>query len=290
MKNLQKHHHKEEYMTPMDSLAITEVDNFYRRITGYWSELSYDPERGSTGLLNFGCWDSGDQNLHDAQLRLFEIIAELLKPVRKNASGLEVGCGIGGNVIRLCECYPVNMTALDISQAQLEVAMQRADRTGNATRINFIHGDAMNMPFENALFDFSICIESSFHYPEISRYVKEQFRVIKPGAKVIIADITCEDNSKVKFRQGNHFYSVHFMRNLLLEQGFNVINVHRIGQYVFAPLYDYLKKFSARKKSKTSKYWNLVLMNYSALCREGTMGYDIFEIEKPPIPKSKLPS
>ncbi|MEA3464447.1 MAG: class I SAM-dependent methyltransferase [Thermodesulfobacteriota bacterium] len=256
------------------------IEYFYNWSRDYWYELGADSDKGLSSLLNFGCWDSGTVNLYQAQQQLFDVCTQKLCPIQSNACGLEVGCGIGGNSIRLCQQQPVNMTAMDISTSQLNIAINKAQALGCANRIKFVSGDSMAMPFDDEMFDFSICIESTFHYPRLDRYVAEQHRVLKPGAKAIIADITCEDPTQVKFRQGNHFYSVQRMQKLLLESGFKIIDIHRIGSSVFEAFYRYMCHFNQQRKTKVTRYWSLVLLNYVSLYRQGVMGYDIFEIVK----------
>lgn len=264
----------------MKIAANEEIDDFYNWSRQYWIEFSTDPVHGFAGLLNFGCWDQDARNLYHAQLRLFERYTSFLQPFADNTCGLEIGCGLGGNSIRLCEEFFVQMVALDISPAQLEIASQRASVAGCLDRLEFVHGSSMDMPFVNQQFDFSICIESTFHYSNLGEFVAEQARVLKPGAKAIIADITCEDSSRVRFRQGNYFYSVEQMRLLLRHNGLELVALHRIGEHVFNPIYDYFRFFSGSEKSKLKKYWSLVFSNYASLYKQGLMGYDIFEIQK----------
>ena len=257
------------------------IGDFYNWIRDYWGELSRDPGNGFSGLLNFGCWDTKPANLYKAQDRLFDVCVEGLRPFHANTKGLEVGCGIGGNSLRLCLKEPVRMTAIDISEEQLKIAQQLAIDAGCEHKIRYMFGDSMEMPFEAEMFDFSICIESTFHYSAIDRFVAEQVRVLKPGAMAVIADITCEKVSKVRFQAGNNFYSVDYMAGLLESSGLEILNLNRIGAYVFEPLYKYVRDYNVNCKLKVAKYWNLVLYNYANLAQKGLMGYDIYLVKKP---------
>jgi len=71
------------------------------------------------------------------------------------------------------------------------------------------------------------------------------------------------------------------MTRLLEENGLEIVAMQRVGSHVFKSLYDYTCSYNKDKKSKLSKYWNLVLSNYVSLFQQGLMGYDIFEIQKP---------
>ena len=266
----------------MENQEAGGVEDFYNWSREYWIGLSSDPLAEFAGLLNFGCWDAGAKNLYTAQLRLFDLCTHWLHPLDIDASGLEIGCGLGGNSTRLCANNPIHMTAMDVSTAQLDIARQRAESLGfDSSRVRFVNGSSMNMPFADDFFDFSICIESSFHYPELDTFVAEQKRILKPGAKAVIADITCEDDTKIRFRQGNYFYSTERMIKLLENNGLEVVSLQNIGPHVFNSLYAYACSYNQDKKSKLSKYWNLVLSNYASLFQKGLMGYHIFEIQKP---------
>ena len=160
------------------------------------------------------------------------------------------------------------------------VASKRAAERGCDSQIDFVLGNAMAMPFEDETFDFSVCIESSFHYAQLDHFVAEQFRVLKPGGKAVIADITCEDNSKIKFRKGNYFYTASHMLSLLQEHGLEVVSHQRIGPFVFESLYNCICEFNKSHKAKIAKYWQLVMTNYANLSRNGVMGYDVFSVKK----------
>ena len=264
----------------MSEKFVEEIEFFYSWSRDYWYRLGSDKEKGFSGLLNFGYWDKDIANLYKAQQHLYNVCIEKIRPFRNKAKGLEIGCGSGGNSMRLCKEEPVHMTALDISKVQIDWAKKRAVEAGYGSELRFVQGDSMDMPFEDEMFDFSLCIESSFHYEKLARFVAEQRRVLKPGAKAVIADITCEDPSGVKFRQGNYFYAVDTMKDLLQENDLEILSLQHIGSEVFDSLYKCMYEFSKSEKNKVSKYWNLVLSNYSALSGKGLMDYVIFEIKK----------
>ena len=66
----------------------------------------------------------------------------------------------------------------------------------------------------------------------------------------------------------------------MIESGFSVEDVIRIGDRVFKPLQAYVEKFSAGQRDKLRRYWNLVLKNYAALFDQGKMGYEVLILRK----------
>jgi ubiquinone/menaquinone biosynthesis C-methylase UbiE len=265
----------------MKESSVEAISDFYNWSREYWVDFSSDPDHGFGGTLNFGCWDHDIHNLYAAQRRLFDIFTRMLQPLEAGMLGLEIGCGMGGNSTRMCEEFPVDMVAMDISPYQLDYARKRALELGLSRRISHVNGSSMDMPFPDQHFDFSICIESSFHYHDLGRFVAEQARVLKPGASAVIADITCTDNSRIRFRNGNYFYPASNLEKLLQYHNLEVLQIQPIGSRVFEPLYQFARRYNADKRSKLSKYWSLVFSNYASLAAKGVMDYDIFSFRKP---------
>lgn len=256
------------------------VGDFYAWSRDYWIELGRSDTGTGSGMLNFGLWEKHTANMFDAQENLRGSIMSHLGELPPGASGLEIGCGIGGAAIRLAQERDVVLTCMDLVPAQLEIGQALAQAAKLENRIEFRQGSSMDMPFQNGTFDFSYCIESSFHYPDKLAFFRENFRVLKPGATAVVADITCENNTLVTFRRDNYFCSVEGTRQLMQEAGFTVEKIVRIGDQVFHPLRIYVEKFNAGRRDKLYRYWNLVLKNYAELFDRGDMGYDIFVLRK----------
>lgn len=233
-------------------------------------------------MLNFGYWPEGIGNLFEAQSRFVEEIEALLPPMSAGTMGLEIGCGIGGVSIKVLKDHPdLRMTALDISTAQLIITAKHAQEAGVSDRLKTRQGDAMALPFTPGSFDLTLCIESTFHYEDKAKFMHCNFNVLKPGGCTVLADITCEDNDRVRFRQGNYFESRQTYIDLAAEAGFEVESISDIGPSVFSPLYRFIREFNQTRRLHSGKYWSVVLRNYEELCAQGLMGYHLFRLKKP---------
>lgn len=263
-----------------------DIGSFYDWIRDDWIAISSQSDGNNAGLLNFGLWENDVSNLFDAQMALHHRITRRLGNLSADSRGLEIGCGIGGTAIRLTSDTEVRLTCLDLVEGQLAIARKRALLEGVGGKIEFRQGNSMAMPFLDGQFDFSYCIESSFHYPDVPAFLKENMRVLKPGAVGVIADITCERPEAIVFRQGNFFYSFQTMKDWLLDVGFEVLALDRLGENVFEPLYRYMCSLDSGKHDKLRRYWRLVLKNYAELAVKGEMGYDVFVVRKPCEPAS----
>ncbi len=101
---------------------------------------------------------------------------------------LDAGCGPAPMLSLLSEKYPdKNYTGIDLTEKMIEVA--KAKNIPNAT---FIVGDCENLPFEDNSFDVIICSMSAHHYPEIQDFYNSVFRVLRPGGRFILRDMTSD--------------------------------------------------------------------------------------------------
>ena len=112
-----------------------------------------------------------------------------LKP---GATLLDVGCGLGLQVVELCTRGYLGV-GLDLSLAMLSRASEEAQ--GRGMRINFLHSDMRDMNFDGA-FDALICLGTSFGYfdDDTNRKVIERFlRALKPGGQLLL-DVVNRDH------------------------------------------------------------------------------------------------
>lgn len=269
-------------MNSPDSLISDEIGDFYRHIRGYWALLSAPQSGNGSGMLNFGYWKDGCPDLHQAQLNFLEILIKTLDEHSSLANGLEIGCGIGGiSIALLNKLRNSHITAIDISSDQLAVAVDNARKSEFTSRLVFQEENAMDMSFDSSVFDFTLCIESSFHYSDKQSFFEENFRVLKPGGQAILADITCENVERIAFRKGNHFESSRRYTELAEEAGFLVESVEDIGPWVYPQLYQYILQFNKINHELNGKYWSVVLRNYALLAKEKLMGYHFYRFRKP---------
>ncbi len=136
---------------------------------------------------------------------------------------LDVGCGRGEFLAGFMECG-VGGFAVDQSDACKTFCPQATLRLGD------IEQDGI--PYEDEMFDvvYSKSVIEHFHYPE--RMVKEVFRVLKPGGKVITMCPDWEFNYKIYFEDYTHRtpFMQTSLRDILLVHGFEQVYVERFRQ------------------------------------------------------------
>jgi fatty-acid O-methyltransferase len=98
---------------------------------------------------------------------------------------LEVGCGHGGGASYLTRALgPASYVGLDLNAAGIEFCRRRHQ----VPRLEFVRGNAENLPFPPESFDAVINIESSHIYPHFDRFLGEVGRVLRPGGVFLYAD------------------------------------------------------------------------------------------------------
>ena len=99
---------------------------------------------------------------------------------------LEVGCGQGGGASYLTRTLkPASYVGLDLNATGIEFCRRNHQVPG----LDFIHGDAEDLPYPPESFDAVINVESSHFYPHFERFLSEVKRVLRPGGAFLYTDV-----------------------------------------------------------------------------------------------------
>lgn len=94
---------------------------------------------------------------------------------------LDIGCSSG---VITSALTPLSNRVLGLDYD--EIALQARDPEIR-TRVHFIRGDAMTLPFGNSTMDVIICAQVYEHVPDAERLFKEIHRVLVPGGVVFFS-------------------------------------------------------------------------------------------------------
>jgi SAM-dependent methyltransferase len=98
---------------------------------------------------------------------------------------LEASCGHGGGASYLTRTLkPASYTGLDYNPDGVAYCRRQHRLPG----LDFVHGDAENLPFGDESFDAVINVEASHAYPQLYRFLAEVARVLRPGGDFLYAD------------------------------------------------------------------------------------------------------
>jgi ubiquinone/menaquinone biosynthesis C-methylase UbiE len=123
-----------------------------------------------------------------AQHRLVDRLAKRLKKYSKlDPVLLDVGCGRGGPAIRLRQEWDMDVTGVDLSERNVEMARRKTRDLAIHEGLLFRKGDAGRLPFEGETFSLVTAIESLAYIRSKRKAASEIQRVLKPGGAVGIA-------------------------------------------------------------------------------------------------------
>lgn len=102
---------------------------------------------------------------------------------------LEVGSGSGGPAIFLAETAGCRITGIDINEFGVNNANALAKQRNLERRVRFQRADVSEpLPFDGNQFDAIISNDAMCHIPRRLEVLKECFRVLKPGGKMLFTD------------------------------------------------------------------------------------------------------
>ena len=103
---------------------------------------------------------------------------------------LDIACGTGTTSVFLAQEFGCHVTGVDYGATQIERATAAAAAAGVADRTAFEVGDAESLPFDDSSFTAVICECAFCTFPSKARAAGEMYRVLAPGGRVGITDLT----------------------------------------------------------------------------------------------------
>jgi len=164
-------------------------------VKGLQSMAVHAGQMKQTAREEFEAWAAGyDQSpLHHFLFRpsYRTMLAELVNWERTSRPFdlLDVGCGTGTFAAMVAGCgLPARVVGLDYAASMCKVAGDKAHAAGASGQLKFLNADSENLPFASGTFDAITCSNSFHHYPHQDQAVREMFRVLRPGGRLILLD------------------------------------------------------------------------------------------------------
>lgn len=126
---------------------------------------------------------------------------ELAKQAKldKSKHVLDIGSGIGGPSRFLAINYGCRVTGIDLTKEYCELASLLAEKFGLSDRLKYVHGSALEMPFESESFDIVWTQHVAMNIKEKEILYAEAARCLKPNGTFIIYDILAGKNQPIHF-------------------------------------------------------------------------------------------
>jgi ubiquinone/menaquinone biosynthesis C-methylase UbiE len=116
--------------------------------------------------------------------------AAALAGVEAGERVLDVASGTGATARLLAHELGVEAVGVDYGAEAVTRAQREAEAEGCDDRVAFVHGDAEALPFADDTFDIAVCECSLCTFPDKRAAIGEMARVLRPGGRVAISDMT----------------------------------------------------------------------------------------------------
>lgn len=104
-----------------------------------------------------------------------------LTGLSKGMHVLDVGSGVGGPARTLAAEFGCKVTGLDLTEEFCRAATMLTERLGLGDRVTFRYGNALDMPFDNGIFDVVWTQNTLMNIENKRRLFKEVYRVLRRG-------------------------------------------------------------------------------------------------------------
>ena len=138
------------------------------------------------GWLNLGLWEGDGGDPREAEVAVRRLVERIAAPLPAGGDVLDVGNGLAAQDPLIAEvARPRSLTAVNITWSQLDAGRERMRDAGARP----VCADACRLPFADASFDGVISVEAAFHFASRERFLREAFRVLRPGGVLTMSDV-----------------------------------------------------------------------------------------------------
>jgi ubiquinone/menaquinone biosynthesis C-methylase UbiE len=159
--------------------------------------------------LNLGYWRDA-ATIDEACAAMAMLVAETAG-IGPGNQVVDVGFGFGDqDMLWMDRLAPAHITGLNITPSQVSLARERVQTRGLQDRIDLREGSATAMPLPDSSFDQVVGVECAFHFNTRERFFAEAFRVLRPGGRLVLADVIRADPDPRRLRRATQNFNWRF--------------------------------------------------------------------------------
>jgi microcystin synthetase protein McyJ len=231
--------------------------------------------------LNNGYWKVA-RTYPDACVAMVELLGTRAG-LQPGDAVLDVGVGFAEQDFVLLDHFQVShITGIDITPVHIDKGRERVAKRGLEKQIDVQLGSATAMDFPDKSFEKVLALECAFHFDTRDQFMREAFRVLKPGGAIALADMLPNPGQKLSpinafgrkyghIPEANYYDREEYSRRLSAA-GFDDVLVESIREDVFPGMAKY-----ARQRVEGNKKMDDVVVEISEDDRAQCRGVEVWE-------------
>lgn len=148
---------------------------------------------------------------------------------------IDIATGTGDLALDTVRKRPeIHVCGVDFVPAMLELANSKCREKKLTSKVDFSVGDAMHLEFEDNSFDCSTIAFGMRNIPDRLGAIKEMRRVVRPGGKVLVLEMTFPRNLKMR-----RFFNW-YLNNVIPFMGIMITRNRKAYDYLSESIQDFL--------------------------------------------------